>query len=368
MDHKTSPPPRRGGHALLKRVTVEWGACIEECDEVEAGRRGAYAPPKWERGQSLCNGRYVIVGAIDQGVYGCVYEAIDTDTRWHVAIKAFEPSRVGYRDYKHETTILRRLQPKGFQPGIVSLVETFVDDARFPCIVMERLGPNLVQVLEQQQKKLDPKHVWHVGRQLLDVLDRLRTHGVIHTDLKPENILLSRRSQSSSLDVVVADFGMALLSDDRPLDIQPRLYRAPEVFLGCDYGYEIDRWSVACVLFELVDGSPLFGGHGGVTSDVDMFGRIVAMLGPVPTDMLRRGTRTNCYFDHTGAQDWTPNAAMKKAMAASPRTSLQERLVKCLDATRDGPHAWLFSFLTQSLCYEPSKRVTIDKGDAKTNG
>lgn len=39
-----------------------------------------------------------------------------------------------------------------------------------------------------------------------------------------------------------------------------RYYRAPEVIFGLNYGPEIDVWSCACVIAELLLGRPLFPG------------------------------------------------------------------------------------------------------------
>jgi serine/threonine protein kinase len=40
--------------------------------------------------------------------------------------------------------------------------------------------------------------------------------------------------------------------------VQSRYYRAPEIVLGLDYDHAVDMWSVGCVLYEMVVGSPLF--------------------------------------------------------------------------------------------------------------
>jgi serine/threonine protein kinase len=44
------------------------------------------------------------------------------------------------------------------------------------------------------------------------------------------------------------------------LYIQSRFYRAPEVILGAQYGFEIDMWSFGCLLAELYLGEPIFAG------------------------------------------------------------------------------------------------------------
>lgn len=81
---------------------------------------------------------------------------------------------------------------------------------------------------------------------------------VIHRDLKPENLLVSKDNY-----VKIADFGMACFYDpDRQTPMNTTVcapwYRAPELFLGAShYAYEIDVWSMGCILAELVADTPL---------------------------------------------------------------------------------------------------------------
>jgi cell division cycle 2-like protein len=74
----------------------------------------------------------------------------------------------------------------------------------------------------------------------------------MHRDLKPENILFMRDNT-----VKLADFGMA--HDCMPdyakytNSVTTACYRDPQLLLGTRmYGQEIDMWSVACILGELL--------------------------------------------------------------------------------------------------------------------
>jgi len=52
-----------------------------------------------------------------------------------------------------------------------------------------------------------------------------------HTDLKPENILLEKEDNQK---LKIIDFGNATFDDEHHSStINTRLYRAPEVILGC---------------------------------------------------------------------------------------------------------------------------------------
>ncbi len=48
---------------------------------------------------------------------------------------------------------------------------------------------------------------------------------------------------------VLCDFGSAMSGTaENTKDVQPDLYRAPEVILGIPWSYEIDIWNVACMV------------------------------------------------------------------------------------------------------------------------
>mmetsp|Transcript_37729 Transcript_37729/g.61449 ORF Transcript_37729/g.61449 Transcript_37729/m.61449 type:complete len:378 (-) Transcript_37729:2920-4053(-) len=84
---------------------------------------------------------------------------------------------------------------------------------------------------------------------------------VVHGDIKPENVLLNEKG-----DVKLCDFGSALpvspvaapLESDK---IGTVAYAAPELLEGsttCAVTAAVDVWSLGCVLFVLLSGSPPF--------------------------------------------------------------------------------------------------------------
>jgi serine/threonine protein kinase len=91
--------------------------------------------------------------------------------------------------------------------------------------------------------------------QVTQGLEQLHRIGVQHRDLKPTNILV--RSQAP-LDLVLADFGLAAISDATVLT-QPYgtlLYSAPETLTGM-YSRASDFWSLGIVLIEALTGEPI---------------------------------------------------------------------------------------------------------------
>lgn len=57
---------------------------------------------------------------------------------------------------------------------------------------------------------------------------------------------------------VLCDFGSAVLGDEEHSeDIQPNIYRAPEVILDLPWTYSVDIWNVGCVVRMLISPTKL---------------------------------------------------------------------------------------------------------------
>ncbi|KAL0740131.1 hypothetical protein Bca4012_081644 [Brassica carinata] len=129
-----------------------------------------------------------------------------------------------------------------------------------------------------------------IMRQCLEALVFLHGLGIIHCDLKPENILIKSYKKCA---VKIIDLGSSCFrSDNLCLYVQSRSYRAPEVILGLPYDEKIDLWSLGCIVAELCSGEVLFPNEAVAM----ILARIVAVLGPIETEMLEKGQETHKYF------------------------------------------------------------------------
>ncbi|KAA0713656.1 cGMP-dependent protein kinase 1 [Triplophysa tibetana] len=94
---------------------------------------------------------------------------------------------------------------------------------------------------------------------VLEALSVLHSKDVIHRDLKPENVLLDQRGYAK----LVQRFGCAkkLGSLHRAWSFCGSVgYQAPEVILHKGHGRSADLWAVGMLLYELLNGRPLFSG------------------------------------------------------------------------------------------------------------
>ena len=73
--------------------------------------------------------------------------------------------------------------PKVFSKGITQ---------HMPYIIMQRLGPNVYDLLKQRGKLFSMKCLMTIGIQLVNLFEKLHQQGFIHNDLKPNNVLIGK--------------------------------------------------------------------------------------------------------------------------------------------------------------------------------
>ena len=98
-----------------------------------------------------------------------------------------------------------------------------------------------------------------LARQLADALAAIHRSGLVHRDIKPKNILFDTQTTA----VRLVDFGFAASADARMRIDGPAgtlAYMAPEQLSGLRERVDsrADLYSLGCVLFEAVTGSPPF--------------------------------------------------------------------------------------------------------------
>ncbi|HEX8790732.1 MAG TPA: protein kinase [Polyangiaceae bacterium] len=153
-------------------------------------------------------------------------------------------------------------------PGVVRVHATGEHEG-MPWIAMDYVrGTDLKRVLAERGP-LPADLALQYAVQATEALVAAHDAGVIHRDLKPSNLLLTPESR-----VVLVDFGIAkrrneardgdVLTNARELIGTPA-YLAPEQLEHGLADERSDVWSMGCVLYEMLAGSPPFGKGGSTT-------------------------------------------------------------------------------------------------------
>ncbi|KAJ5383183.1 protein kinase [Penicillium concentricum] len=160
---------------------------------------------------------------------------------------------------------------------------------------------------------------------------------------------------------VLCDFGSAVPGDiEHSEDIQPNLYRAPEVILAAPWTYSVDIWNVECMIWDIFEGGHLFTGHdpefetyrsrAHLANMINLFLvlRLPAFLnkGQPAADSLLRNVASYEYTDEFRAKDLLRN-----------HVPLEER-----ETTLDGQDKVEFvRLMRKMLQWEPAKRSSANE-------
>lgn len=189
-----------------------------------------------------------------------VYLAEDVKHRRRVALKVLRPdlaAELGADRFLREietTAGLRHphilpLYDSGSEAGVLFYVMPFVE------------GPSLRDLMDREGQLSIPDAL-RIAEGIADALSHAHRRGVIHRDIKPENILLEDGR------AVVTDFGIAHAVNESGGARLTRagavlgtpLYMSPEQANAEPVDARSDLYSLACVVYEMLAGSPPFVG------------------------------------------------------------------------------------------------------------
>ena len=149
--------------------------------------------------------------------------------------------------------------------NIMKLIEVFYNEEKGKIyMVLEYCCAVLKDMLEQSPAKKFPSWQAHFYfSQLIEGLEYLHCHRIVHKDIKPGNLLLDTTGV-----LKIADFGVAELLDQfAPNDMcrtsqGTPAFQPPEIANGLDEfpGFKVDIWSSGVTLFNFVTGSYPFEG------------------------------------------------------------------------------------------------------------
>jgi len=213
-------------------------------------------------GQTLAQGRFVLVQRLGRGGMGEVWLARDERLREPVALKFLPPEIRGdagsLDDLRRETARSHKLS----HPNIVRIHDLHEDPDGMAFIVMEYIdGPTLAALrLQQPSRVLSWEYLRPLVAQLCAALEYAHGEKVIHRDLKPANLMVDSRGR-----LKLADFGIAAVASDSMSRISARHstsgtlpYMSPQQLTGQRPQATDDIYALGATLYELLTGKPPF--------------------------------------------------------------------------------------------------------------
>ena len=215
--------------------------------------------------------RFLVEARIATGGMSTIFRAIDQRTGRPVALKLLQShgSAEAIQRFARETEILAELH----HPHIVSYVAHGVDETTQPYLAMGWLeGESLAERI--RRGPLGVRDTAAVALGVGAALAEAHERGIIHRDLKPSNLFLPDRDPAR---VVVLDFGIArhllhmgTMTRTGTIIGTPS-YMSPEQARGQrEVGPSSDIFSLGCVLYECLAGTPPFVGENTVATLVKL--------------------------------------------------------------------------------------------------
>jgi serine/threonine-protein kinase len=214
-----------------------------------------------ERVGAVLADRYVVERELGRGGMATVYLARDLKHGRFVAIKVLRPNlaeSIGPGRFLREIRIASRLT----HPNILPVHDSGNVEGNLFYVMPYVAGESLRDRISRAGR-LPLEDAITIAREVAEGLAYAHGQDIIHRDIKPENILLE------SGHAVIADFGLARairaaavddLSSAR-LVLGTPAYMSPEQSIGGDQVDErSDIYSLGCVLYEMLAGSPPFSG------------------------------------------------------------------------------------------------------------
>jgi len=303
---------------------------------------------------------YTMIGKLGQGVYGQVWKVQKKKTREFFAMKEIQIFAEADLAIQTEVRCLRRLQHR----HIVNIAEVFETKTHMWIVMECAEGGNIYERIVKLNH-FSEQGASKIIKQVLKAVHYMHSYGIAHRDLKLENLLLMTDDPDS--DVKVADFGLAaeLNFEGYKPDESMRMKKATpfhEGYVGspicmapevasrhAKYGPQCDIWSVGCMTFELLEGSPPFK----ASSVAELFRLIHTTSGPSFQDRA-----WECISDD--AQDIVVKMLQKK-----PEDRLSAREALHHDWFRTAPnthmaqaHSRMVSRMTSCGTHDTASRTT----------
>lgn len=219
----------------------------------------------------LVGGKYQVLHLLGQGGIGAVYCVRQVFLNKDMALKLLDSQKmadgVHFRRFQQEAKAAFSLN----HPSLVKVHDFGVLETGQPYLVMDLVEGETLSAYLKANGHMSLKDVNAIFAQVCFGLSYAHNEKVVHRDIKPSNIMLLKgMTFDTEGSVKIVDFGLAkMLNEGEGEQALTRtgevmgspIYMSPEQCSGGTLDYRSDIYSLGCVLFEILTGTPPFVGE-----------------------------------------------------------------------------------------------------------
>ena len=142
--------------------------------------------------------RFEVLKLLGKGSFGQVMKVYDHKSQTHIALKMVRNEKRFHRQAQEEIRILDHLRKhdKDLGHNLVHMIDSF-QFRNHVCMTFELLSMNLYELIKKNKfQGFSIGLVRKFAHSILQCLDLLFRHRIIHCDMKPENVLLKQPGRS----------------------------------------------------------------------------------------------------------------------------------------------------------------------------
>jgi serine/threonine protein kinase len=279
-----------------------------------------------ESTSSRLEDKYEFLEKLGEGGMGAVTKARHRLLGHFVAIKKLAKegnSPVGSGRFLNEAKAARRLKHE----NVVAINEFGVDSDGIPYAVMEYANGVSLSTLLHELKALTAARTIDIAVQIAKGLQHAHENGVIHRDIKPSNVIIDMSKKTDR--VLIVDFGIAKIVEQEGHRLTQTgevfgspLYLSPQQALGQVIDHRTDIYSLGCLMYECLTGSPPFVADNAMQIAMKHINAEVPRIVPLKDTVLPKGLAA------------VINRCLSKS--AKDRYQSAEELISALNAVKEG--------------------------------
>lgn len=213
------------------------------------------------------DGRFRILSLLGRGATADVYKAQHIILDRIVAIKILHSNRVESQEslqrFHQEARVMSQIE----HAQIVTILGFGqLEDGR-PYLVMDFVEGQTLAEKIANEGAFDGRRALPLFIQIADGMSAVHQFGILHRDLKPSNVMVSHDSDGAETAKVL-DFGLVRgLSEAESQTLTKTglvpgtpAYMSPEQCKGTPLGVQSDIYSLGCLMYETLCGTPPFSG------------------------------------------------------------------------------------------------------------